>query len=89
MSDEFASFGESHLVHFVEACHEVAIAEIAVRNIDRGMTVKAGAGLLSGDLAFGVGLVGEHVGVAALFAKITRECVTRPHGFQARIFLKA
>ena len=60
MRDEFARFGERHLIEFLEAFHQVAVAEFLVRDYDRGVAIEAGAGLLRRLLALGVSLVVEH-----------------------------
>ena len=46
-------------------------------------------GCLNFSHALRVGLVLEHVGVAALLAEVHREGVARPHGLEARVLLEA
>ena len=72
----------------LEALDQVAAAELLVRHVDRGVAVQAGARLLRDLLPLGVGLVVEHVGVAALLAEILRERVAGPHRLQARVLLE-
>ncbi len=89
MRDQLARFGKRHLIDLLEAFHQVAVAGLFVRHGERRVAMQAGAGLLRRLLALGVSLVIEHEGVPALFAKILRESVARPHRLQARIFLEA
>ena len=88
MRDQLAGLGVRHLVHALEAFDEVAAAKLLVRKIDRAVAVHACAGLLGDLLALGERLVVEHVGVAALLAKVGRERVAGPHGFQARVLFE-
>jgi hypothetical protein len=53
------------------------------------MTVDARARLLRGVLAFGEGLVFEHVGMPTLCAEVHREGIARPDRLQAGIFLQS
>ena len=58
-----------HLVHLLEALDEVAVAH-SCRQVHRRVAMQAGARLFRHLLAPGVGLVVEHVGVAALLAVV-------------------
>jgi len=78
MGHEPAGLAVGHPVHRLEARDEVALAELPVWHVDRGVAVGAGSRLLGHLLALGEGLVVEHVGVAALLAEIDREGVARP-----------
>ena len=89
MRDQLARFGKRHLIELLEAFHQVAVAGLLVRHIDRRVAMQARAGLLRRLLALGVSLVVEHEGVPAFFAEILREGVAGPHRFQARILLDA
>lgn len=83
--DELDCFAVGHLVHPLEACHEVAVAELDVRAVDRRMAVEARSGLTGHDLALGKHLIDEHVSVAALLAEVLREGVPRPEVPQPRV----
>ena len=85
MGDQLARFEVRHLVHLLKALDEIAIASLLVRHVDRGVAMHARAGLLGRLLAFGEGLVVEHVGVTALLAKIFGERVSGPHRLQPRV----
>ena len=89
MLDQLARLGERHLVELLEAFHQVAVAGLFVRHLDRRVAMQARAGLLRRLLALGVSLVVEHEGVPAFLAKILREGVAGPHRLQARILLDA
>ncbi len=89
MLDERSSFLVPYLVHRLEALDQVAAAQLLVRHVHRGMTVHAGAGLLHDVLPLGERLVLEHVGMAALFAKVDRERIPGPHRLQPRILFEA
>ena len=52
------------------------------------MTVDTGARLLGDLLPLGERLVVQHVGVAALLAKILRERIASPHGLEPRILFE-
>ena len=86
MRDQLARFGERHLIHLLEAFDEVAVARFLIGHIERSVALKACAGLFGDLLALGEGLVVEHVGVAALLAKIFRKRVPGPHHLQTRVF---
>ena len=75
------------LVDLLESLGDVAIAQLLVCNIGRSMTVHACARLRGNHLALGIGLVFQHIGMAALFAEIRRESVTLPHGLESGILL--
>ena len=87
MGDQLARFGVRHLVHLLEALDEIAVPRFLIGYIDRSVALNAGAGLFGDLLALGEHLVVEHVGVAALLAKIFGKRVAGPHRLQARIFL--
>ena len=70
-------------VELLEPDHEVAVAQLLHRDVGRGVAVDARAGLAD-FLPFGVLLVGQHVGVAALLAKILGEGVAGPHPAELR-----
>ena len=89
MRHELARLLVRHLVHRLEALHQVAAAELLVRHVDRRMTVHARARLLHDGLPLGERLIVQHVRVAALLAEILRERVSRPHRLQPRILLES
>ena len=68
-----------------EAFDQVSAAGALVRNVDRGVTMETGAGLLREMLARREFLVGEHVRMSTLLAKVRGERVARPDLFQARM----
>jgi hypothetical protein len=88
MRHELAGLEVGHVVDGVEALPHVAVAHLPVRHHHRGVAVQARAGLLHDLLPLGVGLVEEHVRVAALLAEVLGERVARPHDLQARVFLE-
>jgi hypothetical protein len=57
-------------VHQVEPLHQIAAAKLPVRHPDGRVALHAGAGLLHDLLAFGEGLIVQHVGVAPLLAEV-------------------
>jgi len=77
-----------HLVEPLEAGEDVAVAEPLVDDVERGVAVRAGAGLVDDLLPLGERLVLEHVGVPALLAEIDREGVAVPHRHEAWILLE-
>ena len=85
MADQLARLGVGHRVDRLESLDEVATAGLHVGAVDRGVAVEARARLLRHVLAFGEGLVLEHVGVPALLAEVDRKRVARPHRPEARI----
>jgi hypothetical protein len=86
VTSQLASFEERQLIQFLEAFDEIAVTRLLVGYVDRSVAVDARAGLFDHLLAFGEGLVVEHVRMPALLAKVFGKRVTRPHRLQARIF---
>ena len=88
MVDESARLEVGHPVHGLEPAEEIAFAEAFVGQIDRCVAVQAGARLLRHVLALGVHLVVEHVGVAALLAKVDGKGIAGPDGLEPRVLLE-
>jgi hypothetical protein len=74
-------------VHHVEALEQVAAACPLVGHVDGCMAVNAGPRLVELLHALRIGLIVEHVGVAAFFTEVGRERVAGPHPLQPRILL--
>ena len=89
MGHQLPGFGKWHLTHALEAFDQVALAELFVHCIDGRMAVQAGAGLLDDRLAFGEGLIREHVGMPSIFTKILRKGIPSPHGLQTHVLFEA
>ena len=85
MLHQLDRLGIGHRVHLLEAFDEVAVAGLLVGEIDRGVAIHAGAGLLHHHLALGEGLILEHVGVAAVLAEVGGEGIALPHRLEADV----
>ena len=84
---QLPGLGVRHRVHALEALHEVATAHPPVGLVHRCRQF-ARAGLFRDDLALGVRLVVEHVGMSAFLAEVLRERIACPELAQARILLE-
>ena len=84
--DEVLGLHVGHGVDLLEAFDQVAVARLLVGEVDRRVAVKARARLLD-LLSLGEELVFEHVGMAPLFAEISREGVAGPQRLEPRILL--
>ena len=78
---------EWHLIDFLEASRDVAVSRLLVRNIGGGMAIHARAGLRDGSGSLGIGLILQHVSVAAVLAEIDCESIALPHGLETGILL--
>ena len=84
----FAGLLIRHLVQCVKALNDVALAELLIGLVSRGVAVDAGSGLLGDGLPLGKCLVLEHIGMASFLAEIDREGIAIPHGLQPRVFFE-
>ncbi len=87
MRYQLARLSERHLIEFLEARDEVAVAGLLVGYVDRPVALNARTGLFDHLLPLGESLIVEHVSMPALFAKILGKGVAGPHHLQTRVFL--
>jgi hypothetical protein len=74
-----------HGVECFESFYEIPVPHFFHGRVGRRMALEAGARLLGNELAPGIELVLQHIGMAAFLPEVLREGIPGPHGFKPRV----